>query len=284
MHNWIPYYWALLGLSCPLYCQEKSLGVLWALRGTDGDNLGNLKTRMKSAGRSWESERIILLSTYHLGLLPTTCLNTKRAGGLLCLPSKLCLNAALHAGRLFSNQRLRGGKSWEAAEKVSVEWTQGKPGTARPSTHGPPGRLAPPREFGHSLQPRNTLSETPTPTRQWLSGSDTPRTPLHPWGQWRATSPSLAPLRVNRGPKHHQATGMSRRPPTRVVGQARAPQSLGLPPGPRASCPHFGTAGGRWSARRLSPRGAGPGLAPACQDAGPVPERARRRRAAGSSR
>lgn len=158
-----------------------------------------------------------------------------------------------------------GRESGEAAVKGECGVTQGKAGACGSSAHTP--RPQGVRAFA-SPQP------SPTPPRA------VPR---------RAPAPSPASSHVNRGatpPGHRREGGRPR-------GLSARPGPRGVQERHRGPPPHTSTGGksgrdARRAARRpQAPRGpadVGPGLAPACQDAGPVPERARKRRAAGSSR
>lgn len=154
---------------------------------------------------------------------------------------------------MFSNQRLHG-ESRAVLGKVSAELTLGNTGTSRSSAHWPRGRgPAPQRTRAPALAAFPTPPPRAEPRRP--RGLSAPRAGKGGFSPF--PSPAPRELRPN-------ATGVSRGPPTRVVGQACGAWSPGLAPGSRAASSHVGTARGRCrearhAARRLSP--AGPGRA-----------------------
>lgn len=160
---------------------------------------------------------------------------------------------------------------------------RGRQGKSRSSVHRPlKGRRAPVHgEFGHSPGPPRGPT-LPDPPRSDSAGPGaSPRPRGQKWGRGGLPPLPQPPPRCNCGPT----------PP----GHRR--EKVGGGCGPRGSPARPGPHGVqdkpvvRPAAQRTPPKtprrpcqGRPGGLAPALQDAGPVPERARKRRAAGSSR
>ena len=168
--------------------------------------------------------------------------------------------------------------------KATVESTQGK--TKQVQVFSPQtlkGRRAAPvhGEFGHSPRPPRGPT-LPDPPRSDSAGPGaSPRPRGQKVGERGAPPLPRQPPRCNCGPT---PPGHRRE----EVGGGCRPRGSPARPGPRGV---QGKPVVRPAAQRTPPKtprgprqGRPGGLAPALQDAGPVPERARKRRAAGSSR
>ena len=151
----------------------------------------------------------------------------------------------------------------------------------RPRAPGPPHRELRAFAWARSCQP----SPTPTPGRD----SAGPRPSLRPRGrQGAACASSPGPSALAVAQRHRREQGAAhegRRPGQGLLEFLESRAGKGVEGRPLTPWHCQGKVVARLDAPHAAPAPRGPpGLAPACPDAGPVPARARNRRAAGSSR